>query len=68
MLCGVWCLFTLIMKSYTANLTAFLTNQRMDKTIDNVEELAMQNKIKYGAVADGTTAAFFEVSFPFVEV
>lgn len=62
MLCGVWCLFTLVMKSYTANLTAYLTNQRLEKTIRTVEELSNQYKIIYGAVTDGTTAAFFKVS------
>lgn len=58
----MWCIFTLIMKSYTANLTANLTNEKMDKSIKSVEELIKSNKIKYGAVADGTTAKFFEVS------
>lgn len=50
-----------MISSYTANLAAFLTIDRMEIEIDNVEDLAKQTKIKYGAVADASTAAFFKV-------
>ncbi|KAK6631710.1 hypothetical protein RUM43_013774 [Polyplax serrata] len=61
---GMWWFFTLIMiSSYTANLAAFLTIDRMEIEIDNVEDLAKQTKIKYGAVADASTAAFFKSGF-----
>ncbi|XP_034944392.1 glutamate receptor ionotropic, kainate 2-like isoform X2 [Chelonus insularis] len=60
---GVWWFFTLIIvSSYTANLAAFLTSVKMDESISNVEELASQNKIKYGAVKGGSTAAYFRGS------
>lgn len=58
----MWCIFTLIMKSYTANLTANLTNEKMEKTIKSIDDLVVQNKVKYGSVAEGSTYQFFEVS------
>lgn len=62
MVAGMWWFFTLIMiSSYTANLAAFLTVERMDAAITSAEDLAKQNKIKYGAVTGGSTAAFFKV-------
>lgn len=62
MVAGMWWFFTLIMvSSYTANLAAFLTIDKMDNPITNVEELAKQTKIKYGAVDGGSTSAFFRV-------
>lgn len=62
MVAGMWWFFTLIMiSSYTANLAAFLTVERMDVTIENAEDLAKQTKIKYGAVIGGSTAGFFKV-------
>ncbi|KAG8225568.1 hypothetical protein J437_LFUL002085 [Ladona fulva] len=63
MVAGMWWFFTLIMiSSYTANLAAFLTVERMDVTIESAEDLAKQTKIKYGAVSGGSTAAFFKES------
>lgn len=59
---GMWWFFTLIMiSSYTANLAAFLTVERMDSPIESAEDLAKQTKIKYGALLGGSTAAFFRV-------
>lgn len=58
----MWWFFTLIMiSSYTANLAAFLTVERMDSPIESAEDLAKQTKIKYGALRGGSTAAFFRV-------
>lgn len=60
----MWWFFTLIMiSSYTANLAAFLTVERMDSPIESAEDLAKQTKIKYGALKGGSTAAFFRVSY-----
>lgn len=62
MVAGMWWFFTLIMiSSYTANLAAFLTVERMDSPIESAEDLAKQTKIKYGALKGGSTAAFFRV-------
>lgn len=58
-----WWFFTLIMiSSYTANLAAFLTIERMESPIESVEDLARQTKIQYGCVKSGSTAAFFRDS------
>ncbi|XP_029035806.1 glutamate receptor ionotropic, kainate 2-like [Osmia bicornis bicornis] len=63
MVAGMWWFFTLIMvSSYTANLAAFLTVDKMDTPIKGVEDLAKQTKIKYGAVDGGSTSAFFRDS------
>ena len=57
---GIWWFFTLIMiSSYTANLAAFLTVERMDAPIEGAEDLAKQTKIKYGCKKDGSTYKFF---------
>ncbi|XP_059618967.1 glutamate receptor ionotropic, kainate 2-like [Phlebotomus argentipes] len=60
---GMWWFFALIMlSSYTANLAAFLTMERMDATIESAEDLAKQSKIKYGAVIGGSTLQMFKES------
>lgn len=59
----MWWFFALIMlASYTANLAAFLTTDRMTATISSAEDLAKQTKVKYGAYRDGSTRGFFQVS------
>ncbi|CAH0555476.1 unnamed protein product [Brassicogethes aeneus] len=60
---SMWWFFSLIMtSSYTANLAAFLTMQKMEPAIDGAEALSKQNKIKYGTVEGGSTQAFFRDS------
>lgn len=59
---GIWWFFTLIIiSSYTANLAAFLTVERMESPIDSADDLAKQTKILYGVVEDGATMTFFKV-------
>lgn len=63
---GIWWFFTLIIiSSYTANLAAFLTVERMDAPIDSADDLAKQTRIEYGAVRDGSTMTFFKVGLMF---
>ena len=63
MIAAMWWFFTLIMiSSYTANLAAFLTVERMEAPIESAEDLAKQTKIKYGCLESGSTRAFFRVS------
>ncbi|CAF0962275.1 unnamed protein product [Adineta ricciae] len=58
-----WWYFSLIfVSSYTANLVAFLTVEKLVTPIESVEDLAKQHEIKYGSLRNGTTAAFFEKS------
>ncbi|XP_053503645.1 glutamate receptor ionotropic, kainate 4-like [Ictalurus furcatus] len=60
---GVWWAFTLIIiSSYTANLAAFLTVQRMDVPIESVDDLADQTAIEYGTMHGGSTMTFFQNS------
>lgn len=62
MIAATWWFFTLIMiSSYTANLAAFLTVQRMVSPIESAEDLARQTKIKYGCYGGGSTENFFRV-------
>ncbi|CAB4057537.1 GRIN [Lepeophtheirus salmonis] len=59
---GIWWFFTLIIiSSYTANLAAFLTVERMITPIENAEDLARQ-KIEYGTLSGGSTMTFFRDS------
>ena len=63
MVAGMWWFFTLIMiSSYTANLAAFLTVERMESPIESAEDLSKQTTIKYGCLAGGSTSAFFKDS------
>ncbi|KAJ8298372.1 hypothetical protein KUTeg_024903 [Tegillarca granosa] len=60
---SVWWFFTLIIiSSYTANLAAFLTVERMSTPIDSAEDLAKQTVIQYGSLDFGTTRDFFKQS------
>lgn len=59
---GVWWFFTLIIiSSYTANLAAFLTVERMVSPIESAEDLAKQTEIAYGTLDSGSTKEFFRV-------
>ncbi|KAH7947484.1 hypothetical protein HPB52_012316 [Rhipicephalus sanguineus] len=52
---SMWGCFSLIMvSSYTANLAAFLTAQRMTAPIENANDLAKQTKISYGCLDGGS--------------
>ena len=60
---AIWWFFTLILvSSYTANLAAFLTVERMITPIESVEDLASQSKIAYGTLESGSTMTFFRDS------
>ncbi|XP_034245115.1 glutamate receptor ionotropic, kainate 2-like [Thrips palmi] len=60
---GIWWFFTLIIiSSYTANLAAFLTVERMITPIENAADLADQMEISYGTLEGGSTMTFFRDS------
>ncbi|XP_037826769.1 glutamate receptor ionotropic, kainate 2-like [Lucilia sericata] len=60
---AIWWFFTLIIiASYTANLAAFLTVERMTTPIENAEDLASQTEISYGTLDSGSTMTFFRDS------
>lgn len=59
---SIWGFFSLIIvASYTANLAAFLTVERMTNPIENAEDLASQTEISYGTLESGSTMTFFRV-------
>ena len=59
---GIWWFFTLIIiSSYTANLAAFLTVERMASPIESAQDLAEQREISYGTLESGSTMTFFRV-------
>jgi len=63
LIAALWWFFSLtLISSYTANLAAFLTVERLESPIQSVEELASQRKVQYGAVAGGSTEAFLRES------
>ncbi|XP_017769615.1 PREDICTED: glutamate receptor ionotropic, kainate 2-like [Nicrophorus vespilloides] len=60
---GIWWFFTLIIiSSYTANLAAFLTVERMITPIESAHDLAEQTEINYGTLEGGSTMTFFRDS------
>ncbi|XP_075228817.1 glutamate receptor IB [Lycorma delicatula] len=60
---SVWWFFTLILiSSYTANLAAFLTVERMVAPINSAEDLASQTEVEYGTLYHGSTWDFFRRS------
>lgn len=60
---SVWWFFTLILiSSYTANLAAFLTVERMVTPINSPEDLATQTEVQYGTLLHGSTWDFFRVT------
>eukprot|EP00057_Strongylocentrotus_purpuratus_P014630 XP_011669104.1 PREDICTED: glutamate receptor ionotropic, kainate 2 isoform X2 [Strongylocentrotus purpuratus] len=62
-LSGFWWFFSLILvSSYTANLAAFLTVERMVSPITNADDLAKQTTIEYGTRTSGATNTFFKRS------
>ncbi|XP_060661307.1 glutamate receptor ionotropic, kainate 2 isoform X2 [Drosophila nasuta] len=60
---SIWGFFSLIIvASYTANLAAFLTVERMMNPIENADDLASQTEISYGTLESGSTMTFFRDS------
>ncbi|XP_021379137.1 glutamate receptor 2-like isoform X2 [Mizuhopecten yessoensis] len=60
---SAWWFFTLILiSSYTANLAAFLTIERLVTSIKSADDLAKQTEIEYGTYQGGATERFFKES------
>lgn len=56
-------MFTLIViSSYTAQLAAFLTVERMTTPIESAADLASQTRIQFGTLLNGSTMDFFRES------
>jgi len=72
---SVWWFYSLIIIStYTANLAAFLTVERMLTPIESADDLVEQTRIKYGTLDAGSTKDykstkdFFMVSHKSAEI
>lgn len=52
----------IITSTYTANLAAALSTKSVVWPFKTAEELAYQQKIKYGAKVGGSTLSFFKVN------
>ncbi|CAG2110607.1 unnamed protein product, partial [Medioppia subpectinata] len=60
---SVWWFFTLIIiSSYTANLAAFLTVERMVTPINSADDLSKQTEVEYGVLRYSSTMEFFRKS------
>ena len=63
MVAALWWLFTMIMvSSYTANLAAFLTIERLESPIESIEDLVRQTEIQYGCINFPFVKNLFKVS------
>ena len=61
LLAASWWLFGfIIIASYTANLAAFLTITRQEKSVNSLDDLGKQFKVQYSAVRGSTNAKYFE--------
>ncbi|KAK2510360.1 hypothetical protein Q9233_017821, partial [Columba guinea] len=65
---GRWAFTLIIISSYTANLAAFLTVQRMEVPVESADDLADQTNIEYGTIHAGSTMTFFQSKQPSVFV
>ncbi|KAL5011711.1 hypothetical protein ScPMuIL_010262 [Solemya velum] len=60
---SAWWFFTLILiSSYTANLAAFLTVEKLITSIDSVDDLVGQTSVRYGILNSGSSYSFFNSS------
>ena len=57
-----WLFVVLMLATFTANLAAFLTVERMATPIENADDLADQSHIQYGTLLGGSTMTFFRDS------
>ncbi|XP_065844584.1 glutamate receptor ionotropic, kainate 3-like isoform X3 [Oscarella lobularis] len=59
-LIGIWYFFVMILvATYTANLAAFLTFQRIPNGISSIDDLAAQVQVPYGTVKGSAVESFF---------
>ena len=55
-----WLFVVLMLATFTANLAAFLTVERMQTTVQSLEELAQQSRINYSVVEDSPYYEYFK--------
>lgn len=65
----VWWIFALFLfASYTANMAAYFTIERMALSINSVEDLVGQTDVEYGTVRDGATWNFLKVGIHYFNI
>ncbi|XP_022320708.2 glutamate receptor 2-like [Crassostrea virginica] len=57
-----WFAVLIVISSYTANLAAFLTIDKLLTPIQNADDLAAQTEITFGTLDSGSTQSFFKDS------
>ena len=62
--CFRWFAISIFGATYTANLAAFLTINKYQHPIKSIEDLANQNKVKFGTVRGGQLAKMLEYEQP----
>ncbi|XP_026471820.1 uncharacterized protein LOC113376108 [Ctenocephalides felis] len=61
-----WLFVVLMLATFTANLAAFLTVERMQAPVQSLEQLARQSRINYTVVANSDTHRYF-INMKFAE-
>ncbi|XP_066148112.1 ionotropic receptor 25a [Euwallacea fornicatus] len=61
-----WLFVVLMLATFTANLAAFLTVERMQAPVQSLEQLARQSRINYTVVRDSDTHKYF-INMKFAE-
>ncbi|XP_057657197.1 uncharacterized protein LOC130894392 isoform X2 [Diorhabda carinulata] len=61
-----WLFVVLMLATFTANLAAFLTVERMQAPVQSLEQLARQSRINYTVVANSQTHQYF-INMKFAE-
>ena len=56
-----WLFVVLMLATFTANLAAFLTVERMQDSVKSLEELNRQSKINYTVMKDSPYLEYFQV-------
>uniref|UniRef100_A0A1I8Q9F2 Glutamate receptor ionotropic, kainate 2-like n=1 Tax=Stomoxys calcitrans TaxID=35570 RepID=A0A1I8Q9F2_STOCA len=57
-----WIFAIILNNSYTANMAAFLTNSKMESSVNSIADLAGQAEIKFGTIEGGSTYSLFAES------
>ena len=58
----------IMITSYTANLAAFLTIEKLLTPIESADDLVSQSEIAYGTLDSGSTQAYFSVGNSFINL
>lgn len=61
-----WLFVVLMLATFTANLAAFLTVERMQTPVQSLEQLARQSRINYTVVENSLTHKYF-INMKFAE-